>query len=457
MDTIAAIASGTGRAGISKIRISGDDAITVADRIYRSPGGGKHLKDQKSHTIHYGYIEDGGKVIDEVLVLLFRSPRSYTREDVVEIDCHGGIMAINAILEACLKNGARTAEPGEFTKRAFLNGRIDLTRAEAVMDIISSKNRMAMDNSVKQLKGALYEKITALRDEILNDTAYIEAALDDPEHIPMEGFGEELKPRLSEEIKTINYLAETFNEGRIIREGIKTVIAGKPNAGKSSLLNMLLGEERAIVTDVAGTTRDTLEEYVDLNGVTLNIIDTAGIRDTEDTVEKIGVERARDAIKKADLVIFVADGSTALDPEDRAILSEISESRKIIVLNKTDMTDNVTDRDTLEKETGEPVLEISAKYGTGRDQLTERIKQLFFRGDISMNDEIYITNARHKEALTKASESLSRVIESIENGMPEDLYTIDLMDAYMALGSIIGERVEDDIADRVFERFCMGK
>ncbi|MBQ9828667.1 MAG: tRNA uridine-5-carboxymethylaminomethyl(34) synthesis GTPase MnmE [Lachnospiraceae bacterium] len=457
MDTIAAIAAGTGNYGISKIRMSGDDAIEVADRIYRSPGGTKRLADQKSHTIHYGYIEDGGKIIDEVIVLLFRAPRSYTREDIVEIDCHGGIMAINAILDACLKNGARTAEPGEFTKRAFLNGRIDLTRAEAVMDIISSKNRMAMDNSVKQLKGALYEKIRALRESILNDVAYIEAALDDPEHIPMEGFGEELDPRLSEGIKAIERLTESFNEGRIIKEGIKTVIAGKPNAGKSSLLNMLLGEERAIVTEVAGTTRDTLEEYVDLQGITLNIIDTAGIRDTADTVEKIGVERAMSAIKNADLIIFVADKSTDFDERDRAILKALPDKKKIVVLNKKDVDETVTDREMLEKETGEEVLEISAKYGSGRDELTERIKKLFFSGEIAMNDEVFITSARHREALKAASESLTRVRESIAAGMPEDLYTIDMMDAYKYLGSIIGESVEDDIADRVFERFCMGK
>ncbi len=457
MDTIAAIATASGNAGIGKIRISGDDAVKIADSVFKSPGGKKRLSDAQSHTVNYGYICNEDRVIDEVLVSIFKAPKSYTREDVVEIDCHGGVIALRSILELVLDKGARAAEPGEFTKRAFLNGRIDLTEAEAVMDIISSRNKMAMDNSVKQLRGALYQKIQKLRDSILNDTAYIEAALDDPEHIEMEGFGDALLPRLKEEAEEIRELYLSFNDGRIIREGIKTVIIGKPNAGKSSLLNMLLGTERAIVTEIAGTTRDTLEEYADLNGITLKIIDTAGIRDTADTVEKIGVERAKEAAKDADLVIFVADNSAGFSAEDREVLKAAENKKMITVLNKTDITDGNMDISVLKEAAGEDIIEISAKNYTGLSEIRKRIEELFFAGELSFNEEIYITNERHRKALQDAEESLKRVMESIENGVSEDFYTIDLMDAYSALGSIIGERVEDDIADRVFERFCMGK
>lgn len=455
-DTIAAIATALTNSGISIVRISGPEALNVIDQIYRSRSGCKKLSEQPSHTVHYGYIEDGGTVIDEVMVLIMRAPNSYTREDVVEIDCHGGIIVTKKILETVLKYGARPAEPGEFTKRAFLNGRIDLSQAEAVIDIIQAKNDMALSSSVGQLRGNLLSKIRGLREGIIHDVAFIEAALDDPEHISTEGFGEQLSEHLKDFCAQLEQLYRSADSGRMVKEGIKTVIVGRPNAGKSSLLNVLLGEERAIVTSIAGTTRDTLEETIDLQGICLNIIDTAGIRQTEDIVEQIGVEKARKATEESDLIIYVADGSEPLDENDREIMEIIRDRKAIVLLNKTDLDMKVS-REELEQMTGKKVIPVSAKERDNLEELEETIRQMFFAGEISFNDEIYLTNMRHKNAVREALESLRLVQISIENGMPEDFYSIDLLNAYEELGTITGESVGEELINTIFSEFCMGK
>ncbi|HKL99286.1 MAG TPA: tRNA uridine-5-carboxymethylaminomethyl(34) synthesis GTPase MnmE [Mobilitalea sp.] len=455
-DTIAAIATGLSSAGISIVRISGEQAFQIIDQIYHSKSGNKMLSCEKSHTLHYGYIADGDQIIDEVLVAIMKGPSTYTREDVIEIDCHGGIVVTRKILETVLKYGARIAEPGEFTKRAFLNGRIDLSQAEAVADIINSKNERALENSIKQLRGKELELIKNLRETILRDIAFIESALDDPEHISLDGFTEELTDHITEEIKLIEKLIQGAKNGRILREGIKTVILGKPNAGKSSLLNTLLGEDRAIVTDIPGTTRDTLEETLEWNGITLNIIDTAGIRETEDVVEKLGVAKAVRYSAEADLVIFMVDSSVHLDVNDEAILELIREKKAIILLNKSDLPQKVTITELAER-TEHPVISVSLIDNVGIEELEALIRKMFLAGKISFNDELYITNERHQEALKDTLESLEMVQQSIENGMAEDFYSIDLLSAYEMLGKIIGEKVEEDLVNMIFKEFCMGK
>lgn len=455
-DTIAAIATGLSNAGISIIRISGTESFPIIDRIYKSKKGDKILSKENSHTIHYGYIVDNGQVVDEVMVAIMKAPSTYTREDVVEIDCHGGIVVTRKILEIVLKNGARLAEPGEFTKRAFLNGRIDLSQAEAVCDIIQAKNDLALKNSINQLRGGEREIIRNLREMILRDIAFIEAALDDPEHISLDGFQDTLLDHLEKEEEIIEKLIRDSKNGKIIKEGIKTVIIGKPNAGKSSLLNRLVGEERAIVTEIAGTTRDTVEETINFNGITLNIIDTAGIRKTEDIIEKMGVEKAVKFASDADLIIYVIDSSTNLDENDEEILSIIQDKKAIILLNKSDLEPKVSKEEILQK-TQQPVLTISVKDDVGIEELEKVIKDMFFQGEISFNEDIYITNVRHREELALAMESLRLVKQSALDGMPEDFYSIDLMSAYEALGRIIGENVEEDLVNMIFKEFCMGK
>lgn len=455
-DTIAAIATAMTNSGIGIIRISGEDAFPVIDRIYRSKNGKKTLSECKSHTIHYGYIYDKDEMIDEVMVLLMKAPNSYTREDTIEIDCHGGTLVMRRILEAVLKNGARPAEPGEFTKRAFLNGRIDLTQAESVMDIISSKNDFALKSSMQQLKGTLAEKIKEIRAKVIHEIAFIESALDDPEHISIDGYGENLRKIVEKITEEIDRMVESSENGSLLKEGINTVIVGKPNAGKSSLLNVLVGKERAIVTDIAGTTRDVLEEQINLNGISLNIIDTAGIRDTQDVVEKIGVDKAKSYVENADLVIYVVDSSTSLDENDKQIMDMIHEKNAIILLNKTDLKQQIT-IDEMQQMIDKKVISVSAKEHLGIDELEDAIKEMFFHGEISFNDEVYITNIRHKDALRNAGESMKLVLNSIEAGMPEDFYSIDLMNAYEELGTIIGESVEDDLVNEIFSKFCMGK
>lgn len=456
-ETIAAISTAMNDAGIGIIRISGEEAFLVADRIYRSKGGKKRLSCQPSHTIHYGYICDGENVIDEVLVMLMRGPRSFTAEDTVEINCHGGIVAMRKILETVVRNGARPAEPGEFTKRAFLNGRIDLSQAEAVIDIIHAKNEYALKSSVSQLKGSVHKAVDEIRGEILYEIAYIESALDDPEHISLEGYADRLKKKNKGWIFEIQKLIDSAENGRVMTEGIKTVILGKPNAGKSSLLNLLVGEERAIVTDIAGTTRDILQESVNVDGITLNIIDTAGIRDTEDAVEKIGVDRARESAKDADLIIYVVDSSTEMDENDEEIIKLAADKKIIVLLNKTDL-EMITSEKMLRKRLPDKrILLISAKENRGLELLEEALKDMFFDGEISFNDQVYITNMRHKTALSEACESLKQVEESLRMQMPEDFYSIDLMAAYESLGRILGESVGEDLVNEIFGKFCMGK
>lgn len=454
-DTIAAIATAMASAGIGIIRISGEEAVTIADQIFLMKNG-KKLSEMPTHTIHYGHIHDGDEVIDEVMVLLMRGPKSYTREDTIEIDCHGGIYVMKRILEIAIKFGARPAEPGEFTKRAFLNGRIDLSQAESVIDVIQAKNEFALQSSMKQLSGSVSCAIKEIREKILHEIAFIESALDDPEHISLEGYPQSLMGVVEELTVKIEKLISTSDNGRILKEGINTVIIGKPNAGKSSLLNTLVGEERAIVTDIAGTTRDVLEEQINLNGIILNIIDTAGIRDTEDVVEKIGVDKAKKYLNEADLVIYVVDTSTVLDENDYEIMELMRDRQAIILLNKSDLK-MLTTADDIRNHVDKKMVSISAKEQTGIEELETSIKDMFFRGEVSFNDEVYITNIRHKTSLQEALHSLHLVLQSVEDEMPEDFYSIDLMNAYAELGSIVGEEVGDDLVKEIFSKFCLGK
>ena len=458
-DTIAAIATAMTNSGIGIIRISGEDAFTVIDRIYQSKNGKKKLSEEKSHTVHYGYIVDDtkeNKIIDEVMVLIMRAPNTYTREDTVEIDCHGGVLVMQKILDTVVCHGARPAEPGEFTKRAFLNGRIDLTKAESVMDVISSKNEFALKSSISQLQGSLQKEIKELREKIIYEIAFIESALDDPEHINIDGYGQKLKTVAEECKERIEHLLDTADNGKILKEGIDTVIVGKPNAGKSSLMNVLLKKERAIVTDIAGTTRDVLEEQMNLNGITLNIIDTAGIRDTEDIVEKIGVDKAKDYLVNADLIIYVVDSSTPLDENDEKIMEMIKDRTALVLLNKSDL-DTVTTEEMIASHLDQKIIKVSMKENQGVDELENAIKELFFHGKVELNDEVYITNARHKAALSNAKDSLNMVLDSIAMEMPEDFYSIDLMNTYEELGNILGESLGEDLVNEIFSKFCTGK
>ena len=455
-DTIVAISTAMAPSGIGIVRLSGNEAVAIADKIYKSPKENKRLSQQPSHTIHYGWIQDEGTNIDEVLVMLMRGPHSYTGEDTVEINCHGGILSVQKVLETVIKYGAHPAEPGEFTKRAFLNGRIDLSQAEAVMDVISARNEYALKSSLGQLKGSILEKIKEVRAAVIYEIAYIESALDDPEHINIDGYGEKLEVVTEEQISKIRRLLATVDEGKMMQEGIKTVIVGKPNVGKSSLLNLLVGEEKAIVTDIAGTTRDVLEETINLEGISLRMLDTAGIREASDKVEQIGVDRAREHAKDADLILYVVDSSVPMDENDKEIIHLISNRKAIVLLNKSDLESAVT-LEQMKEMVDAPILSISAKESLGIEELEEKIKALFFTGELSFNDEVYITNARHKKALEEAKKSLEQVLQSIEMDMPEDFFSIDLMSAYESLGEIIGESVGEDLVNEIFSKFCTGK
>lgn len=454
-DTIAAIATGMTNSGIGIVRISGSEAFSIIDKIYKTKKN-KLLSQAESHTIHYGYIYDDDELVDEVMVSVMHAPRTYTGEDTVEINCHGGLFIVQKVLETVLKHGARMAEPGEFSKRGFLNGKMDLSKAEAVMDLIHSKSEYAYKNSLNQLKGNLLEKIKSCREKIIYEIAFIESALDDPEHIDITGYSEKLQVTVKELEAEIRKLIASSRNGKIIKEGIKTVILGKPNAGKSSLLNVLLGEERAIVTDIEGTTRDVLEESVNLGGIKLVIMDTAGIRATKDVVEKIGVEKAKDYAKEADFIMYVVDSSKPLDENDEEICDLLRDKKSLVLLNKMDLTSVITEKEMQEK-TGSEVISISAKENLGIDKLAEKIKEMFLQGEIDFNEDIMITNLRHKNLLEQALESLKMVEQSIENNMPEDFYSIDLMSAYTSLGYIIGEEVEEDLVNEIFSKFCMGK
>ena len=455
-DTIAAISSGLGGSGIGIIRISGPDAVCCADRVFRAKGG-RTLAEAESHTVHYGHVLKDGKILDEVLSIVFRAPRTYTREDVVEIHCHGGTFVMQEALEAVLASGARLAKPGEFTERAFLSGRIELSQAEAVMDMIRSDNSRALRAAADQLSGAMRDKISSIRAKILAESAKIEAAMDDPEHFDLTGNREALMEIVSDLRTQIGTLLDTAEEGRILREGIATVILGRPNVGKSTLLNALAGADRAIVTDIAGTTRDVLEETVILSGIPLRIMDTAGLRSGADPIEEIGVQRARACAESADLVLYVLDGGEELSEEDRENIAPYADKPVLILLNKSDLPQNVSRDAAASLRPGTKVISLSAAQGEGLSALAEAVRELFLRGEVRPDDSLIVTNARHKEALRAASESLSYVEEAIRNEMPDDLYTVDLMDAYMSLGQITGEDVGEDLIDEIFASFCMGK
>ena len=459
-DTIAAISTGMTNSGIGIVRISGSEALEIADRVYK---GKETITEVPAHTIHYGHVMDGDETVDEVLVMVMRGPRTFTGEDTVEINCHGGTYVVSRVLETVLKAGARPAEPGEFTKRAFLNGKMDLSQAEAVIDVITSENEYALQSSISQLKGSVKNRIKEIREKIIYHTAFIETALDDPEHISVDGYGEVLKEAAEEVIDQLKELIDSSDDGRIMKEGIQTVILGKPNAGKSSLLNILAGHDRAIVTDIEGTTRDVLEEQIRLQGLTLNIIDTAGIRQTDDIVEKMGVDKAKEYAKEADLIIYVVDASRNLDENDEKIFDLIYDKRTVILLNKSDLDTVVTEEMIRERISQKgvqkqiPVIAISAKEEQGIKELENTVKAMFLKGDLSFNEEVYITNARQKNALVNARESMKKVIFSIDAGMPEDFYSIDLMDAYESLGNITGESIGEDLVNEIFSKFCMGK
>lgn len=455
-ETIAAIATGLTNSGISVIRVSGDHAFDVGNKLFRSDKS-IDLSSVPGYSAHYGKIIYNGEVLDEAVVLIMRAPHSYTGEDTLEISCHGGVLVTKRILEAVLSCGARCAEPGEFTKRAFLNGRMDLAEAEAVIGIIDAKNEFARKASVGQLEGKLSEKIKNIRMDILDSISYIEAALDDPEHISLDGYADELSDKIKYILSDISKLSESFHDGKVLSEGVRTVILGKPNAGKSSLMNLFAGEDKAIVTEIAGTTRDILSEQITISGIGFLMVDTAGIRDTSDVVEKIGVERSLKQAKEADLILYVVDSSTALDENDKRILKFISDKKSIIVYNKTDLTPVVKKEELSDIAPSSRIIGISAKEAVDFEKLKDCMAELFGNGDITMNDQVVITNIRHKEALTEAEKSLKAVLASMKDGFGEDLWTIDLTDAYAALGTIIGEAVDDDVVNRIFEKFCMGK
>ncbi len=490
-DTIVAVATALSDAGIGIIRVSGDEAFEIVNKLFVNKYGRHALLGYNSHTIHYGYFgyfyekslsnEDvngecnnveyinhdwKSKIIDEVMVTVMKAPNTYTKEDTVEINCHGGVLLLQKVLELIINNGARIAEPGEFTKRAFLNGRIDLAKAEAVIDVIHSQNEFALTSSVNQLKGSVSEAVKKLREEIIYEIAFIESALDDPEHISLDGYEERLQEKMQSVLERVDKLISSADNGKMIKEGINTVIVGKPNAGKSSLLNRMVGEERAIVTNIAGTTRDVLQESVKLHGIGLNIIDTAGIRSTEDVVEKIGVERAKEYAGKADLIIYVVDASVPLDDSDKEIMSVIKDKKVIVLLNKSDLEMVVTEEKLCEimKIDSDSIchqkiqiIRTSTKENLGMDEFENVIKDMFFQGEIRANDQVIITNIRHKEALMDTRDSLHMVMNSLENHMPEDFYSIDLMSAYASLGTIIGEEVGEDLVNEIFAKFCMGK
>ncbi|MCR4792215.1 MAG: tRNA uridine-5-carboxymethylaminomethyl(34) synthesis GTPase MnmE [Lachnospiraceae bacterium] len=472
--TIAAISTALSESGIGIIRISGPDAVLICSEICEDKDGGKVLDRMEAGQFRHCFVADGTEILDECIVLLYRAPHSYTGEDTVEIQCHGGIFLLKKVLALVIKRGAEMAAPGEFTRRAFLNGKMDLAQAEAVMDVISSRSESALRASRDQMSGRISEIIRGLRARILYETAYIESAIDDPEHYDLEGYDlhiSEIVKQLKEDIKK---LIISYDSGRNVKEGISTCIAGRPNSGKSSLLNLLTGVDRAIVSDIPGTTRDTIEEYVRLDDMLLRLTDTAGIRSTDDPIETIGTKKALDAASGADLVLFMIDASEYLDNDDLEIFTSIYDKKVIVILNKADKDIKISPADIYEhfrycsdvKMAGMsqedflskyPCIVMSVSEGQGLDELKSVISELFIGGKVQSSSDVVITGLRHKELLSSAYESLSNVLECIESGMETDIYTVDLMDAYRSLGQIIGEEVGDDLADEIFSKFCMGK
>lgn len=449
-DTIAAISTG-GVGGIGIVRISGEDSISIVNQLFQSKNK-ISLLDKKSHTLSYGYIVDNKNVVDEVLVSVMKAPNTYTKEDIVEINCHGGMLVLQKVLELVLNYGARLAEPGEFTKRSFLNGRIDLSQAEAVIDLIQSKTDIARQSAVNQLGGRLQKKVSEMRSKLLDMIASIEAVIDHPEHDIEEDTYDSMKYKTIALIEEMEELLKNADKGKIIREGIQTVIIGKPNVGKSSLLNWLLEEERAIVTDIPGTTRDTVEEYVNIEGIPMKIVDTAGIHETGDLVEKIGVEKSKNYAEKADLLLILLDASCPLEQEDRQILAFAQNKKAIILLNKIDLEQKITE-DMFQ---GENIISISVKKNIGFDKLIQQLKKLFFEGEIHAEYGI-LGNVRHKNALYQAKEAMNRALTTITTRMPEDFISMDLQEANIALGEITGDTVDEEIIDRIFTKFCLGK
>ena len=457
-DTIAAISTAPGEGAIGIVRISGDLAISIASSIYQC--GTKQLEEQKTHTIHYGHIVDpkSGEVYDEVMVSVLRAPKTFTREDIVEINCHGGIVAINRVLQLVLRMGARLAEPGEFTKRAFLNGRIDLSQAEAVMDLIRAKTDKSMQLAMSQLDGQLSNLIQNLRQEILNTLAQVEVNIDYPEYDDVEEMTLQLlREKTQQVLQGIRALLNTASQGKILRDGLKTAIVGRPNVGKSSLLNVLLREEKAIVTDIAGTTRDTIEEYVNVRGVPLQLIDTAGIRETNDVVEKIGVERSRKALKEADFVLLLLNQSETLQEEDIRLLETTKGMKRIILFNKTDLPSKLSKEDIAPYAKEEEIVTTSMLNKEGIDQLEEKIAGYFFQGQMNERDATYLSNTRHIALLEKAEQALVEVQNGIEMEMPVDLIQIDFTRAWDLLGEITGDSVQDELLTQLFSQFCLGK
>ena len=457
-DTIAAISTAPGEGAIGIVRISGDLAISIASSIYQC--GTKKLEEQKTHTIHYGHIVDpkSGEIYDEVMVSVLRAPKTFTREDIVEINCHGGIVAINRVLQLVLRMGARLAEPGEFTKRAFLNGRIDLSQAEAVMDLIRAKTDKSMQLAMRQLDGQLSHLIQNLRQEILNTLAQVEVNIDYPEYDDVEEMTLQLLREKTQQIlQGIRTLLNTASQGKILRDGLKTAIVGRPNVGKSSLLNVLLREEKAIVTDIAGTTRDTIEEYVNVRGVPLQLIDTAGIRETDDVVEKIGVERSRKALKEADFVLLLLNQSEILQEEDIRLLETTKGMKRIILFNKTDLPSKLSTEDIAPYAQEEEIVTTSMLNKEGIDQLEEKIAGYFFQGQMNERDATYLSNTRHIALLEKAEQALVEVQNGIEMEMPVDLIQIDFTRAWDLLGEITGDSVQDELLTQLFSQFCLGK
>ncbi|NLK96667.1 MAG: tRNA uridine-5-carboxymethylaminomethyl(34) synthesis GTPase MnmE [Epulopiscium sp.] len=457
-DTIAAISTPPGTGGIGIIRLSGKDVFSIVNPIFKGKKN-QDLSTVRSHSIHYGHIIDKetSKAIDEVLVMVMKAPNTYTKEDIIEINCHGGIVSVRKVLEQVLRMGARLAEPGEFTKRAFLNGRIDLSQAEAVIDIIEAKTDMSLSTAMDQLEGSLSHRIGELREELLEMMAHIEAAIDYPEYDIEELGYDRVRKRIEDIRAKIHRLLDTADSGKILREGVKTAIVGKPNVGKSSLLNALLREQRAIVTNIPGTTRDVLEEYINISGIPFKLIDTAGIRETEDVVEQIGVSRSKDIIESADLIIMILDLSTTLTEEDKYIMDLIEDKKKLVLLNKTDLPAKLDKEEIYNRFSQSEILEISAKNKKDVEKLEETLKEMFMSGKINMEDSVMITNLRHKDALIKADDSLKDALSTIDMGMPEDCLSIDLTNAYKYLGEITGESVQDDLIKKIFSQFCLGK